>query len=200
MSNVASTIAAGRKPWLQEPQCGNSTCHGNNYAEEPNKLFKNSKGHGGLYCSACHGSPHAITPTREANDNLQAITIQGFSGPIRKCSVCHSINPTGAGPHGITSGIMVNSGEIPNSFSLHQNYPNPFNPTTMIKFDLPKSALVALKVYDESGKEVATLVNENLKAGSYNFEFVTDGLASGIYFARLTADGNMLTKRMVLVK
>lgn len=200
MSQIASTISGGRKPWLQEPQCGNSACHGNNYAEEPNKLYRNSKGHGNLFCSACHGSPHAITPTREANDNLQAINLQGFSGPLRKCSVCHATNPTGAGPHGITSGIMINSGEIPNTFSLYQNYPNPFNPSTMIKFDLPKAALVMLKVYDESGKEVATLVNENMNAGSYKYEFITDGLASGIYFARLTANGMMITKRMVMVK
>ncbi|MFA7360511.1 MAG: T9SS type A sorting domain-containing protein [Candidatus Kapaibacterium sp.] len=200
MSQIASSINGGRKPWLQEPQCGNSACHGSNYAEEPNKLFRNSKGHGNIFCSACHGSPHAITPTREANDNLQAINLQGFSGTLRKCSVCHSSNPTGSGPHGITSGIMINAGEVPNSYNMSQNYPNPFNPETIIKFDIPKSSFVTLRVYNELGKEVALLVSETLKPGSYKYEFISEGLASGVYFAKLSADGNIITKRMVLVR
>jgi hypothetical protein len=104
LANVASTIRAGRQPWLQEPQCGNAQCHGlkgPQYAEEPGKLFRVSRGHGGLFCSACHGSPHAIVPTRNAQDNQQNIALQGMSGTLRKCAVCHGVTPTGAGPHGI---------------------------------------------------------------------------------------------------
>jgi hypothetical protein len=104
MANVASTVLAGRRPWLDEPQCGNTTCHGSNYAEQSGKLYRESQGHGGLYCSACHGSPHAIQPTVQANDNLQNIRLQGFSGTLRTCTVCHASTPTGAGPHGIMGG------------------------------------------------------------------------------------------------
>jgi len=100
MANVAQTIENGRQPWLQEPSCGSSNCHGANYAEEPGKLFKNSRGHGGLFCSACHGSPHAIQPTAQPNDNVQNTALQGFSGTLRRCEVCHTIVPAGPGPHG----------------------------------------------------------------------------------------------------
>ncbi|MBK7212460.1 MAG: hypothetical protein IPH88_03990 [Bacteroidales bacterium] len=100
VGNVSQTIENGRQPWLQEPSCGSSNCHGSNYAEEPGKLFRQSKGHGGLYCSACHGSPHAIQPTTHANDNVQNIALQGYSGTLRKCEVCHGVVPTAPGPHG----------------------------------------------------------------------------------------------------
>ena len=72
------------------------------------------------------------------------------------------------------------------SFTLEQNYPNPFNPSTVISYQLPVSSDVTLKVYDVLGNEVATLVNEEKSAGSYEVEFSADGLTSGIYFYKLT--------------
>ncbi len=107
MSQVALSINAGRRPWLDEPKCGNSTCHGSTYAEEANKLYRMSRGHGGLFCSACHGSPHAILPTVQPNDNLQSIRLQGFAGPLSDCMVCHTTPPTMAGPHGQAFGNQV---------------------------------------------------------------------------------------------
>lgn len=91
---------------------------------------------------------------------------------------------------------------LPSEYSLHQNYPNPFNPSTNIRFDIPQSALVKLTIYDALGREIATLVNENLSAGSYNYQFSTDNfqLGSGIYFYRLTAGEFSETKRLVLLK
>lgn len=82
-----------RTPWVSEPKCAN--CHnvrGHQY-EEPNKLFKESRGHNGVMCAACHGAPHAITPTVTANDNVQAITLQGHAGTIDTCTVCHTKRP-----------------------------------------------------------------------------------------------------------
>jgi len=102
VANVALTIQNGRQPWFEEPQCGAVACHGPTYAEEPGKLYRNSKGHGGLYCSTCHGSPHAILPSENDRDNVQNIALQGFSGTLRQCSVCHGITPNGPGPHGYT--------------------------------------------------------------------------------------------------
>ncbi len=98
MNDVWQSIENGREPWVDEPTCGE--CHGENYAEEPNTLYQASKGHGDMFCSACHGSTHAIYPTREANDNLQSIALQGHAGTISECTVCHSSVPGGAGPHG----------------------------------------------------------------------------------------------------
>ncbi len=91
----------GRIPWVDEPSCG--SCHSkrrpNFQFEEPGKLYRNSRGHGGVYCSACHGSPHAITPTVTDADNKQAIMQQGFAGTIKKCTVCHTTTPHDPFPH-----------------------------------------------------------------------------------------------------
>ncbi|HEY9113793.1 MAG TPA: hypothetical protein VIN10_03785, partial [Bacteroidales bacterium] len=88
MEEVAESIKDGRRPWQDEPSCGTTNCHGSTYATEPGKLFKDSKGHGGLYCSACHGSPHADLPSTNPRDNVQNIALQGYAGTLDKCSVC----------------------------------------------------------------------------------------------------------------
>ncbi len=125
MDTVAATISSGRRPWFDEPKCG--TCHGQNYAEETGKLYRMSKGHGGLYCSACHGSPHAIQPTVEANDNIQNIRLQGYAGVLGKCSVCHTSPMAGAGPHGLmdTTSFVSNtptlSAPLNNSIGITQS-------------------------------------------------------------------------------
>ncbi|HPN37305.1 MAG TPA: T9SS type A sorting domain-containing protein, partial [Melioribacteraceae bacterium] len=86
------------------------------------------------------------------------------------------------------------------SFSLSQNYPNPFNPSTNISFTLPKSDFVTLKVYDILGKEIATLINQELNAGSYIKPFNATNLSSGIYFYKLQASKYSQTKKMILIK
>ncbi|MEO8211324.1 MAG: YCF48-related protein [bacterium] len=100
---------------------------------------------------------------------------------------------------GLTS-IGYSNENIPNDFSLSQNYPNPFNPTTNINFSIPKSSFVTLKVYDMLGKEVASLVNENLNPGSYYFDFNAANLTSGIYFYKLTTLNFTDIKKMTLLK
>ncbi|MFZ5946881.1 MAG: T9SS type A sorting domain-containing protein, partial [Stygiobacter sp.] len=81
-------------------------------------------------------------------------------------------------------------------------YPNPFNPTTIIKYSLPESGYVTLKVYDILGKEVATLVNEYQKSGTYSTEFRTQSseLSSGIYVYTINYNGQTLTRKMILAK
>ena len=91
-------------------------------------------------------------------------------------------------------------GALPDKFELSQNYPNPFNPTTLIKYSLPKAGNVSLKVYNVLGKEVATLVNGYQTAGNYKVEFNARGLASGLYFYRLTAGDFVSVKKMMLLK
>ena len=101
---------------------------------------------------------------------------------------------------GITIGIINVSTIAPEKYSLKQNYPNPFNPVTNIKFEVAKSGLVTLKVFDISGREAALLVNEEMNAGTYNFDFNASHLSSGIYFYQLTAANYTDTKKMILIK
>lgn len=88
----------------------------------------------------------------------------------------------------------------PQTFHLSQNYPNPFNPNTAITFNLPVSGLVELKVFDISGKEVATLLKEDRTAGYYSVDFNASTLSSGTYFYRLTVGNFSAIKKMTLIK
>ena len=101
-------------------------------------------------------------------------------------------------------GISNISTEIPLAYSLSQNYPNPFNPTTKIKFDVAivkqASLLVTLKVYDITGSEVQTLVNERLQPGTYEATFNGSALNSGVYFYRMETNSFIETKKMLLLK
>ncbi|MBI5402743.1 MAG: T9SS type A sorting domain-containing protein [Ignavibacteriae bacterium] len=93
-----------------------------------------------------------------------------------------------------------NENEVVENYELKQNYPNPFNPTTNIKFTTIKDGFVSLKVYDITGKEVATLVNSNMKSGAYVVDFNASGLSSGLYIYKLTSNDFTSTKKMTLVK
>ncbi len=97
-------------------------------------------------------------------------------------------------------GINIINTEIPKAFSLSQNYPNPFNPTTNIKFAIPKAGSVKLTIFDMLGKEIETLVNEELHAGTYEYEWNGINLSSGVYFYKLTAGNSTETKKMLMVK
>jgi hypothetical protein len=129
-----------------------------------------------------------------------------------------TVNDGGVGPWSEISSfnIIISSVEdekqIPKEFALEQNYPNPFNPSTTIRFSIPsviasgakQSQLITLKVFDVLGNEVATLVNEEKTAGSYEVEFQSSvgshQLASGIYYYQLKAGNYLKTKKMLLMK
>lgn len=95
---------------------------------------------------------------------------------------------------------LVTDKEVPEAFVLLQNYPNPFNPSTNINYSIPQSGLVSLKVYDALGREVATLINEEKTAGTYNLQFNATNLSSGIYFYKLQTGSFVDTKKMILIK
>jgi hypothetical protein len=95
-----SNVSRNSNPWLIEPRCDSTACHGSKYAQDQ-PLYRMSKGHGGIYCEACHDSTHAIAPSREANDAIKFIALQSHSGTLDKCTVCHSSHPVNAGPHGL---------------------------------------------------------------------------------------------------
>ena len=95
-----------------------------------------------------------------------------------------------------------NNTNTPVSFNLKQNYPNPFNPSTVIEFSVPNNEFVTLKVYDLTGREIASLVNEQKASGNYSINFNADAfhLSSGIYFYKLTAGNNVSVKKLTLIK
>ena len=97
-------------------------------------------------------------------------------------------------------GVHNPTSDIPKEFSLIQNFPNPFNPTTVIEFNIPRTAFVTVKVYDMLGKEVSTLVNDTKQAGSYLVNFIASNLTSGVYFYKIMAGDFTATKKMMLVK
>ncbi len=137
--------------------------------------------------------------TLETNGNkLFAYWMDDFSGIYQIWSSIINIS---------SIGIRKTESEIPSGFSLSQNYPNPFNPSTNIKFSIPADSRlqgndnVVLKVYDMLGKEIATLVNDRLQAGTYEVQFDADNrLPSGTYIYRLNAGSYSESKKMVLVK
>ena len=90
--------------------------------------------------------------------------------------------------------------EIPKDFTLLQNFPNPFNPSTEIRFNLNQPSPTVLKIYNLKGQEVATLVDEELLAGSYKVIFEPTNLPSGVYVYRLQSLGLSEVKKMILLK
>ncbi len=95
-------VSQNNNPWLHEPRCDNSGCHGSTY-QQNQALYRFSTEHGGVYCEGCHDSTHAIAPSREPNDAIKFIDLQGHAGTLDKCTVCHTTWPTGAGPHGFVA-------------------------------------------------------------------------------------------------
>jgi hypothetical protein len=96
--------------------------------------------------------------------------------------------------------VRWQSTSAPTHFSLEQNYPNPFNPSTNISFSVPSKSLVTLKLYDALGREVTSLLAEELAAGTYSRQWNAAKLPSGVYFYRLQAGEYVETKKMILLK
>jgi hypothetical protein len=95
---------------------------------------------------------------------------------------------------------IVEENNLLSTYQLYQNYPNPYNPTTKIKFTIPRSELVKIKVYDILGKEIQILLNEYKQAGVYEVEFDASNLPSGIYFYRMISGDYLGTKKMILLR
>jgi hypothetical protein len=100
----------------------------------------------------------------------------------------------------LTTSVDVNTIGNPGTFALYQNYPNPFNPTTTIRYALPRRSFVTLAVFNTLGQQVAMLVNGEVEAGYHEARFDARGLASGVYFYRLTAGGYSQIRKLCIVK
>lgn len=97
--DMAAVANPARSPWLQEPTCGSCHTRAGFEFEQPGVLFRNSVGHGGVQCMTCHNSPHTVTPAVTEADNLQSMRLQGHTGKINTCTVCHTSQPTDPFPH-----------------------------------------------------------------------------------------------------
>ncbi|MDK9701306.1 MAG: T9SS type A sorting domain-containing protein, partial [bacterium] len=99
-----------------------------------------------------------------------------------------------------STGVTSSEQSIPNEYLLSQNYPNPFNTSTTISYSLSKPGMVELRLFDITGREVATLVNQKQQTGSYRVTFDGKNLSSGTYFMRMQAGEFVKTQKMVLLK
>ena len=140
-------------------------------------------------------------PIAIGTDTISAVVISGMDTvSIFQDAIVTYDNPTSVNENLIS----------PDRFYLFQNYPQPFNPSTTIRYQIPKSSFVSIKVFDALGREVVTLVSEEKKTGSYEVEFSTKGgsvvggdaynYSSGIYFYTMKASEYSETKKMILLK
>jgi len=106
--------------------------------------------------------------------------------------------------HFISTGVEEDNNEVPTEFLLSQNYPNPFNSSSTIKYSIPKSSQVTLKIFNTLGQEIEAIVNEEKTIGTYEINWdaasTTGGLPSGVYFYQLRAGGFVETKKMLYLK
>jgi len=145
-------------------------------------------------------------PLKVKFDNLNENTVSGY----KLLEIAEGVN---VGSNTIEQGkeIIITNNKvtllkitkeesIPTVFNLEQNYPNPFNPATTIKFSLPEPANVSLNIYNTLGQKVKELVNTNLEAGRYNYQWDASNHASGIYIYELRTDKFVSVKKMILMK
>ena len=135
--------------------------------------------------------------TIAAGSNAVSLFVNHANNPNTGVLVSQQLSP----PINITGPSSVAEGRgMPTTLALDQNYPNPFNPATAINFALPHQGHVTLEVFSILGQKVATLVDESRPAGYYTEQFNGAGLASGIYFYRLSAGGATLLRKMLMIK
>lgn len=116
-----------------------------------------------------------------------------FSQPIASSYIILTAEQT-------ATAVEVTKDYTPSSYTLTQNYPNPFNPSTFITYEIPKSGMVTLVVFDILGRQVAQLVNENQNPGRYSVSFSAANLPSGIYIYQIRANEFQMSKKMTLLK
>jgi hypothetical protein len=132
-------------------------------------------------------------------DGLEAIMVLSSTNDDNAHQTCEVWSNTWIGDRS-TLGIDGDGGVIPYEFALFNNYPNPFNPVTTIKFSIPEIQQVTLKVYNLMGREVVTLVDQELQAGYHTTKWNAGNMASGIYFYRLISGNKSIKQKMILLK
>ncbi|MEW6654581.1 MAG: T9SS type A sorting domain-containing protein, partial [Bacteroidota bacterium] len=136
----------------------------------------------------------------EAPSILGNVVVEAITGRISDGTIIAATHGRGAFRGKVSGSVSVKDISTPSNYSLEQNYPNPFNPSTSISFSLAKQTDIKLKVYDITGKEVASLFNGKKEAGKHKLDFSAQNLASGVYYYRIEANDFVQTKKMLLVK
>jgi len=154
-------------------------------------------GNGDIYRTTDGGSTWTGQPTSKANSLNAVWFVDANNGwAVGDFGLIFHTSSGGAA----TSVFKNQSDEIPRGYSLSQNYPNPFNPSTVISFSLPCRSFVSLKIFDVLGREVSTIVSEEMPAGSYSRQWNAENMTSGVYFYRLQAGAFTETKKFVLLR
>jgi hypothetical protein len=181
------------------------------------KFYVGDPDSGGVLMTGIHGETELITdgliPSRDkatvqmlwrVPESLpQYPKIYALLDPYHEITEIHEENNKGwtvLGKQAIVGVEEPAQRTIPEKSELQQNYPNPFNPATVIAFDLPHEDHVSLVVYDLLGREVTTLLDEVVQAGSYRLKFDATGMASGIYYYRIRAGSFAETRKMLLLR
>lgn len=176
------------------------------FTEDSNDNIYAGTMYGGVYILYKDSSQWEPINTGLLNKYITSLTFDKngylYAGSIGS-GVFRTVNP-------IITRVRIDNFNKVNSYSLFQNYPNPFNPTTIIKYSIPKTSFVTLKVYDILGRNVETLINKEAQQGNYEVEFSAQGgstsggngknLPSGIYFYRIKAGSYTSVKKMILLK
>jgi hypothetical protein len=199
MREMARSIEDGRIPWLIEPAC--RTCHSDRYGEPSGQLYRHSAGHGGVMCSGCHHSPHAIYPSSEPRDNANVIALQGVAGTLSDCAVCHGIVPAGPGPHGTISGFeesILTSTGIPLRVS-----PNPLVTGSRIEIPVATEDAGRLAAFDANGRTVAVFTPRRAEGGSWFVQWDGSGRGGrpagpGVYYLRWQNGEQEATGKLVI--
>lgn len=132
--------------------------------------------------------------------NQNKMSIIAFGDGRNDAGGIYAQNINYDGTFGAPTGIVNTGTQTPEKYALYQNYPNPFNPNTTIKFQISNNSFVSLKIYDLLGREIATLVNKNLNAGTYEVNFNGENFSSGMYFYKITSGNFTDVKKLVLIK
>ena len=144
-----------------------------------------------LYNGSSNGSDIASALFIDNSDNVY-VTGYSYDGPNSVDYVTFKYSQT--------VGINQLSNSVVNGYELKQNYPNPFNPVTNLEFGISELGFVSLKIYNELGREISTLVSTRLNPGTYKYSFDASNLTSGIYFYKLETKNYSATKKMLLIK
>jgi photosystem II stability/assembly factor-like uncharacterized protein len=153
----------------------------------------------GLFRSTNNGSSFEALPGGIFNNNFYSRWIRGLA-VTPSGFVFAATEGNGVFRSALTTPVRDDGAALPQNVALEQNFPNPFNPSTTIRFQLPESRDVLLQVFDLLGREVATLADGRMAAGSYSVRWDAGGLASGVYLYRLQTEGFVVTKRLMLVR
>lgn len=144
-----------------------------------------------IFNGVSNGSDIASSLFSDVNDNIY-VTGYSYDGSNSVDYVTFKYSQT--------VGINQISSSVADGFELKQNYPNPFNPVTILEFAISEPGFVSLKIYNELGSEISTLVSSQLNRGTYKYNFDASNFTSGIYFYKLETNNSSATKKMLLIK